>query len=313
MHTIHQLLSEKPVDFHQLSLFLLLVKHRHFTKAAAEAGLTQSAMTRSISGLERLLEIRLFERTTRKVEITPAGKFLEQEAKRLLGDLDRSLQKMKEAYAGQKPKLRIAISETVSHAHLYGLLPGASKVRSQVRYVIMSVLDQHICPALESNECDVGVLSLPDQLPAHMTLRHAFQDRFTIIAPTEMWQDMGKLDSESKIRQCLSGLPWLSIPEGTYTGDAIQKWMKQNRLKIDPTMEINDFDRIIHLVMLGTGVSIVPIRALAPYRHKRKICRIPLGNPFTRKVGVITHRRAELSTVTLDFIHSILFRESPSD
>src|ERR1051326_9021005 len=90
MHDMNQFLSTVPFDLYELALFHLVVKHRSFTKAAEIAGLTQSAITRQMQGVENGLGIQLLERTTRNVRVTPAGEFQFGEAPRLLGDVDRS-------------------------------------------------------------------------------------------------------------------------------------------------------------------------------------------------------------------------------
>src|SRR4051812_7564211 len=107
MHRMHRFLSTVPFDLYELALFHLVVKHRNFTKAAEVAGLTQSAITRQIQGVERSLGIQLLERTTRSVRVTPAGEFLFLEAARLLGDVDRSLQHLAREYAGARKEVRV--------------------------------------------------------------------------------------------------------------------------------------------------------------------------------------------------------------
>src|SRR5205085_4933352 len=91
MLSMNQFLSTVPFDLYELALFHLVVKHRSFTKAAEIAGLTQSAITRQMQGVENSLGIQLLERTTRTVRITPAGEFLHRQAARLLGDVEHFL------------------------------------------------------------------------------------------------------------------------------------------------------------------------------------------------------------------------------
>src|SRR5215831_20052232 len=98
MHKMHQFLATAPFDLYELSLFHLVVKHASFTKAADLAGLTQSAITRQMQGVENSLGIQLLERTTRTVRVTPAGEFLFREAGRLLGDVEQSLHHLAEEF-----------------------------------------------------------------------------------------------------------------------------------------------------------------------------------------------------------------------
>src|ERR1043165_9920292 len=73
MHAMNELLATGPFDLYELQLFHLVAEHRNFTKAGQAAGLTQSAITRQIAGMETRLGVPLFERTTRSVNLTAAG------------------------------------------------------------------------------------------------------------------------------------------------------------------------------------------------------------------------------------------------
>src|ERR1700689_3219697 len=105
MRMVNQCLSKVPFDLYELALFQLVVKQRSFTRAAEIAGLTQSAITRQIQGVENSLGIQMLERTTRTVRPTSAGEFLYGEAARLLGDVDRSLQHLTQEFAGARKEV----------------------------------------------------------------------------------------------------------------------------------------------------------------------------------------------------------------
>src|SRR6188768_3639559 len=112
MRIVNEFLAKAPFDLYELSLFNLVVKHRSFTKAAELAGLTQSAITRQMQGMENSLGIDLLERTTRSVRVTPAGEFLFRESAKLLGDVDQSLRRLKERFCQCKernPHRRVAL------------------------------------------------------------------------------------------------------------------------------------------------------------------------------------------------------------
>ncbi len=134
MHYMNQFLSTVPFDLYELALFQLIVKHRSFTKAAEIAGLTQSAITRQIQGIENNLGIRLLERTTRTVRITPAGEFLCREAARLLGDVERSLQHLSQEFAGARKEVRVDVSRTIGLAYLPGFFHANLRRLPQVGY-----------------------------------------------------------------------------------------------------------------------------------------------------------------------------------
>jgi len=109
---VNDFLNTSPFDLYELSLFHLVVKHRSFTKAAQAAGLTQSAITRQIQGIENSLGICLLERTTRSVGLTKAGEFLFHESARLLGDVDQSLRRIKEDFTDARKEIRVGVSRS---------------------------------------------------------------------------------------------------------------------------------------------------------------------------------------------------------
>src|ERR1041385_2388323 len=73
MRAVNEFLATGPFDLYELKLFHLVAEHRNFTRAGQAAGLTQSAITRQIQGMEARLGTPLFERTTRSVTLTAAG------------------------------------------------------------------------------------------------------------------------------------------------------------------------------------------------------------------------------------------------
>src|SRR5262249_55532838 len=107
---MHEYLATAPFDLYELHLFHLVAKYRSFTKAAEVAGLTQSAITRQVQGVESSLGIELLERTTRSVRMTEAGEFLFRESSQLLGDVEHSLRRLREEFAGARKEIHVGVS-----------------------------------------------------------------------------------------------------------------------------------------------------------------------------------------------------------
>lgn len=120
MIVMHEFLKTAPFDIYELHLFQLVAQHRSFTKAAEVVGLTQSAVTRQVQGIETKLGVELFERTTRSVRVTPAGEMLLSESVRLLGSVQHTLQRVREEFAGAKKEIRVGVSRSIGLAYLPG-------------------------------------------------------------------------------------------------------------------------------------------------------------------------------------------------
>src|SRR3546814_12340402 len=85
----------------QLRAFVALAQERHFTKAAQRCHTTQPAFSALLKALEDAAGTRLFDRTTRRVELTPEGRLFNESALRLLNDLAVVMQDIQDHESGR--------------------------------------------------------------------------------------------------------------------------------------------------------------------------------------------------------------------
>src|SRR5215510_4965455 len=247
MLSMHQFLATSPFDLYELSLFHLVVKHRSFTKAAEIAGLTQSAITRQMQGVENSLGIQLLERTTRSVHVTPAGEFLYRESARLLGDVEQSLNYLAQEFAGARKEIRVDVSRTISLAYLPGFFHANLRHLPQIGYRVTCQSSSEILAALEAHEQDVGVLCSPARLPRTLKVTHRFEDAFTLIAPTTLSAELQNFTKTKARMEWLKKQNWLLIDERSNTGQQLRSWMRRDGWRIEPIMQLDNFDLIINL------------------------------------------------------------------
>ena len=308
MCIVNDFLNTTPFDLYELSLFHLVVKHRSFTKAAEIAGLTQSAITRQMQGMENSLGIDLLERTTRSVRVTQAGEFLFRESAKLLGDVDQSLRRLKEDFANAKKEIRIGVSRSIGLAYLPGFFHANLRRGLGVSYRVAYQSSADLLSALETNELDLGVLCPPPRVPRTLTVTHRFKDAFTLIVAGEAAENFQTLPKSKLARLAwFQRQNWLLPEESTNTGRGLRKWMAHTGLKVEPAMQLDSFDLIITLVSLGMGVSFVPIRALALYGQKKNIARLHLPDRFERELVVVMRKHRKQPQHLAQFVENILF------
>ncbi len=303
---MHEYLKTAPFDIYELHLFRLVGQHRSFTKAAQIVGLTQSAVTRQVQGIEKSLGVELLERTTRSVRLTPAGEALFAESERLIGSVDEVLQRFREEFAGAKKEIRVGVSRSVGLAYLPGFFHANIRRQPQIGYRVSYQSSAEVISSLESNRIDLGVLCPPPRLPATVRATHKFTDAFTVISPADRVPLAG-LANRRKLIEWASSQDWLLLDETSNTGRRLRKWLASQGVSKGPTMQLDNFDLLINLVALGMGVSCVPIRALALYVGKRNIRRIQLIERFTRELVVIVRRHRRIPEHLAGFIENILF------
>ncbi|MET9693555.1 LysR substrate-binding domain-containing protein [Streptomyces sp. NPDC006514] len=106
------------VEVRQLRYFVAVAEELHFGRAADRLGMAQPPLSRAIRELERQLAVRLFERTTRQVNLTAAGEILLRDARTALEAVTAATRRVREA-GRTSPRLRIALKADIDG----GLLP----------------------------------------------------------------------------------------------------------------------------------------------------------------------------------------------
>jgi DNA-binding transcriptional LysR family regulator len=98
------------LEFRHLRYFIVVAEELHFGRAAARLYITQPALSQAIARLERLLEVRLLRRTRNNVELTEAGAEVFYRGRRLLADLERSVERVRMAGRGQAGLVRVGVA-----------------------------------------------------------------------------------------------------------------------------------------------------------------------------------------------------------
>ena len=304
---MHEWLDGAPLDLHTLRLFCEVADSASFTRAADKLGLTQSAVTRQIQGLEDRLGTALFQRTTRKVSLTEAGHTFLGDARRLLHDAEQAIMKLRDSHGNVPRVLRVGVSHSVGLAYLPGFFHAYRKQMPQVEIKVRSANGADLALAIAEHELDVAVMCPPKRLPSGVVVTHRFEDRFTFIVPPEIEGTLPKANLPS-LRKYLSAQPWL-LPFGkSVTATALRRWLKDRGLCDSAAMELDSFDLIINLVAQGMGVSHVPQRALALYHRLRPVLRVPSGRTFfNREMAVVVRREKTLPEHVQRFVDEILF------
>jgi DNA-binding transcriptional LysR family regulator len=159
-------MADAPFDLRQLRQFTVLAEECHFGRAAARLAMTQPPLTQAIQRLEAALGARLFERSQRRVALSPAGAVLLPLARKLLEGADALAPAVRAAAAGLSGQLRLAFVSSVT----YGPLPAwLSGFRAAYPDVALSLREATLDVQLElfaAGEIDAGfVLHAPGAVP----------------------------------------------------------------------------------------------------------------------------------------------------
>jgi DNA-binding transcriptional LysR family regulator len=306
MRAMNELLATGPFDLYELQLFHLVAEHRNFTKAGQAAGLTQSAITRQIAGMEARLGAPLFERTTRSVTLTPAGAALYARSGAILAGVDDAIKALRMRFELGPEVLRVGIARTIGLAYLPGFFRKFQRLHPQVQIRAAHQSSAFILAAVEGGELDVGIVAAPPVLPNGVIVARKFADEFVAIAPPP-FKAPSKSVSPAELNELFTDRKWLLISDETVTGKRLRGWLLKEGVLTDVAMDSDSFDLIVNLVSLGFGVSIVPHRALALHPQTRAVRRVVVKPKFSRELLVVVRRQPKLPKPIEDFTSSILF------
>lgn len=110
------------IDFKHLRYFLAVAEERHITRAAEKLGMQQPPLSQRIKEIERQLDVQLFRRKPRGVELTEAGRVFLDNARTMVADYERALQSTRRAARGEQGQLSVGIMPT---AFFHPFVPSA--------------------------------------------------------------------------------------------------------------------------------------------------------------------------------------------
>lgn len=306
MSYAHEYLSTLPFDFYDLTLFEFVAQTGSFTRAGTMAGLTQSAITRRIAAMESKLDLRLFERTTRRVVLTSAGLDLRARIGPLINQTHCIAADFVRQHGLRPPELHIGVARSIGLAYLPGYFFAFQKEFPDVLLNISQHNSREILQSLEAGNLDAGLICPPKSLPRGLQVTHRFTDEFTLVVPPHMDIPVTPV-SINEAQKLLAKERWLLLDQQGNTGAALRRWLEKQSWKIEPAMELDSFDLITNLVSLGLGVSFVPHRVLPLYEKRRAVKRVRLKQRFQRELVVVVRQERNRSPHLAGFIRNVLF------
>jgi DNA-binding transcriptional LysR family regulator len=273
------------MELRQLRTFVAVAELRHFAKAASLCNLSQPAVSHQIALLEQELGAKLLNRAARRVSLTVAGEVFLEEARRILGAVDRAHERMEEVARGAVGRIRLGATPTPG---LYVLPPLLAKYRGEhqaydLRFEIGPI--HEIAERVARNDLDMAIVA--GALPSgELKARGVSQDELVIIAlpnaPLSRARMLkpGQLDTET----------WLLREEGSDTRRHTMAWWHRHRIAPTRTMTFDNPEAVKRAVMGGLGIAMVSRLTVADDLAGRRLAVLPVKATLpTREILVIDH------------------------
>ena len=273
------------MELRQLRTFIAVAELRHFARAASLCNLSQPAVSHQIALLEQELGAKLLNRAARRVSLTVAGEVFLEEARRILGAVDRASERMAEVARGAIGRIRLGATATPG---LYLLPPLLARFRAEhesydLRFEIGPV--HVIAERVARNDLDMAIVAgtLPS---AELKTRTLLADDLVIVAPVG-----SKLAAAKPLRpEQLAAETWLLREEGSDTRRQLATWWHRHRLAPARTMTFDGPDAVKRAVMAGLGIAMASRLTVEEDLAGRRLATVSLKATLPRRnVSVVDH------------------------
>jgi len=278
----------------QLRAFVALAEERHFTRAAQRCHLTQPAFSALIRTLEETAGVRLFDRNTRRVELTAEGRVLEVSARRLLGEFTQAMDDLRDLAGRRRGRVAIAALPSLAAGWLPGLL---AQFHADYPGIALELRDALLDPCLDmvhNGQVDFAVAARrADMAGLDSDFLHA--DRYHVVCRRDH-----PLAAQPRVRlRDLGRWPVIQLARGSSVRKRLDEALGTDALP--PLLEVEHLATAAGLVSAGLGISVVPAMTLFHFQRP-ELAILPLpGRALTRPLYLVRRKGRGLSVAAQTF------------
>lgn len=227
--------------------------------AAAELlKVSQSSLSRIISRMEKELNVTLFSRSTRKMELTLAGGEFVAIAGRILNDLHLAYANMQELAAEKRGQILVSTYPQIAQEVLPALIAGFRESRGNVEIHVRTGRTPEVIDDINGGLADFGI-TFGEAVPDTIECVRLRRDRLCALIPTSL--ELGKTRAPLSFSK-LDGSVMVSLPHDTFTRRLIDGAAAAAHISLVHAVTVPGFFEQMKHTRAGVGISLVPISTL---------------------------------------------------
>jgi DNA-binding transcriptional LysR family regulator len=295
-------ITDLNVSTRQIKAFVALAELKNFTRAARACHLSQSAFSTMIRTLEDAMSIRLFDRDTRKVELTAEGALFRDGAARLLDDFRDALSDLGEHAARRRGRVAIAALPSLAAGWMPDVLAGFRAKYPGIELDVADALSESCVERVRSGHADFALAAIRASAPELRTDQFC-SDRFHFVCRRDHPLAARRVITLAD----LAGVPFIHLARNSSVRQHIEAAIRPAQL--NKVMELEQLSTVAGMVRAGLGVTVVPTLTLFHFEH-RDLMTLPLRAPgFRREIFVIRPRDRSLSAAASALLEWLLARK----
>jgi len=303
-----------PIDLTAVSLTELryavaAADERHFGRAARACSVTQPTLSAQVQKLERTLGVRLFERSSKSVHLTPVGAEIVAQARLVLDATEKILDLVQSRREPLSGPLRLGVIPTLSPYLLPWLVPPLRKAFPRLELVFRELKTAELLDELAEHRLDAGILALPVSASG-LASAALFDEPFWFVVPRGHALAAKKRVSEAD----LADERVLLLEDGHCMRDQALAICNRDERAGDERQgdfRATSIETLRHMVAAGMGSTLLPALALTEReRNRGDVVALPFAPPApVRHMALVwrrTHPRPEDFALLAKFVREHL-------
>src|SRR2546422_7422061 len=257
-------------NVNDLLAFLAVARERSFTRAAAKLGLSQSALSHTIRGLEARLGLRLLTRTTRSVSPTQAGERLLQTVGHRFEEIEAELEALSELRDKPAGTIRITATDYAADTILF---PKLAKFLPEYPDIKVEIIIDYGLTDIVAQRYDAGVRSGEQVAKDMIAVRIGPDMRMAVVGAPSYFAKRcpPKKPQELTEHNCIN----LRLPTygGLYAWE-FEKGGRELKVRVDGQLVFNGPTQMLNAALAGLGLAYVPQDLAQPYLDRGHLARV---------------------------------------
>lgn len=283
------------MELRQLRYFERVVHHRHFTRAADDLHVAQSALSHQVRRLESELGIELLRRTTRSVQATEAGELVAARARRILAEIDALRGEIDELRGLVRGRIAVGALLFGGELDIPALLARFTATFPAVEVGLREGSAQRMIDGLADGTLDLAFALESDPPDGLERLELSTEELAVVVGPRHALAGHGPLALAA-----LAGHPLIAFHRGSTTREVVDRELAGAGVEAKIAVEANDLAFVRSLVSRGIGVAVLP-RSFAELPGARVSIR-PLAPALGLRVVLWWRRDQHLSPAARAFV-----------
>ncbi|WP_404300826.1 LysR substrate-binding domain-containing protein [Alicycliphilus denitrificans] len=289
-------------ELSDLRLFLEIAQARSLTAAAAAVFITPSAASYRLKNLEQALGTALFERSSRGMDLTPAGEAMLLHVRELFEGIARMQGDVSRFISGVKGHVRLVANSSSLNGFVTPTLGRFLVAYPGIDAEIEERQSETIPAAVLAREADVGIFAGPSAVQGLVTHPYAV-DRLVIVTPRD---HLLAVQSSLRLGAALD-FDFVCMARSSsnylFLRDSAQRLGKTVRARL----HAHSFDAVLSLVAAGVGIALVPSSVLGGRLQPEQLAVIALDEPWAlRELSLVVRKDARFPDFITEFVNFLL-------